>query len=164
MKGFNNQQGAFDRDVESGKREVVATEAATMESMVDAYRIRAHQEAFSNTSPRWRTPTKLYARFLTMVALHLVLWGHKQPAEAAVKTRHTQTNTKYSTTGTCVILMDLRLRMATIQLHAGSEKWTTRRVSHATMHRHTSMQDMLPSLGECIETFYPRTFDDVGRR
>ena len=56
------------------------------------------------------------------------------------------------------------MRTATILLCAGSGRWTTRRVSLATMHRHTSMQDMLQSLRECIKTFYPQTFDGGGHK
>ena len=52
MEGFNNQRGASDMEVEVNKGEVVATEAAAVEGVADAYRIRTCQEAFLNTSPR----------------------------------------------------------------------------------------------------------------
>ena len=89
MEGFNNQQGASDRDVEGGKGEVVATEAAAVEGVADVYKIRTRQKAFPNLPPRCEDPNKSIFLVLTMVALPLVLRGDKQPAEAAVKTRHT---------------------------------------------------------------------------
>jgi hypothetical protein len=49
-------------------------------------------------------------------------------------------------------------------LRVGSESWITRKVSLAKIHKHTSMQDMLQALKECIETFYQLTFDGVGQR
>ena len=72
-------------DVEVGKGEVVAAEAAAVEGVVDAYRICMCQEAFPNTSPKWENPNKVICRVLTMVALPLVSRGDRQPAEAATK-------------------------------------------------------------------------------
>ena len=131
--------------MEGDKGEVVAKEAAAVEEVAAAYKVRTrtHQEAFPNMSPRWEDPNKIICRVLTIVALPQASRGDRQPAEADIKTQHTQTVTKYSTTGMCVILMDSTVRTATIQLHVRSGRWTTRRVSRATMHRHTSMQDML---------------------
>ena len=167
MEGFNNHQGASNRDMEGGKGEAAATEAAVVEGVGDAYkmRIRKHQEAFPNTSPRWEDPSKIICRVSTMVVLSRLSQGDRHPAEVATKTKtqHTQTNTKYSTTGTCAIHMDLTSK-ATIQLRAGSGEKITRKVSLAKMHKHTLMQDMLQALGECIETFYQQTFDCVGQR
>jgi hypothetical protein len=141
-------------------------EAAMVEDVADVYKMRTHthQEAFPNTSPRWEDPSKIKCRVSAMAALSQLSQGDRQPAEVATKTQRTQTNTKYSTTGTCVIPMDLTLRTATIQLRTGTGTWITRRVSFAKMHKHTSMQAMLQPLRECIETFYPRTFDGVGQR
>ena len=58
-----------------------------------------------------------------MVAFSRLSRGDRQPAKVAAKTQHTQTNTKYSTTGTYVIPMDLTLRTATIQPHAETGRW-----------------------------------------
>ena len=164
MEGFNSQQGASDRDIEVIKGEVVAAEAAIVEALADAYRIRTRQEAFHSTSPRWEDPNKVMCQVLTIVALSLVSRGDRQPAEVAAKTQRTQTATKYSTTGMCVIPTGLTSRMATTQLHAGTGRWTPRRVSLTKMHRHTSTQDMLQSRRECIGTFYQQTFDGGGQR
>ena len=80
MEGFNNQQGASNRDVEGGKGDVVATKAAAVEGVADAYkmRTRTHQETFPNTSPRWEDPSKIICRVLTMVALSRLLQGDSQ--------------------------------------------------------------------------------------
>ncbi len=72
MEGFNSQQGASDRDIEVIKGEVVAAEAATVEALANAYRIRMRQEAFHSTSPRWEDPNKVMCQVLTIVALSLV--------------------------------------------------------------------------------------------
>ena len=122
---------------------VVVPEGAAVEAVVDAYKIRMQQKAFPSTPPRWEDPNKVMCQVLTMVALPLVSRGDMQLAEVATKIQRTQTATKYSTTGTCVIPTDLTSRTATIQLRAGTGRWTTRRVSLAKMHRHTSMQNML---------------------
>ena len=165
MEGFNNQQGASNRDVEGIKGEGVTTAAAEVDGEADAHTIRTntHSEAFPNMSPRWENPRKIIYPVSTTVALSWLSQGDRQPAEAATKTQHTQTDTKYSTTGTYVIPMDLMSRTATIQPHAETGRWITRIGSHATTHKHTLMQDMLRQLGDCIETFYQQTFDGVGR-
>ena len=157
MEGFNKHQGASNRDMEGNKGEVIATEAAVVEGVGDAHKMRTrkHQEAFPNTSPRWEDPSKIICPVSTTVALSRLSRRDRQPAEAAAKTQHTQTDTKYSTTGTYVIPMDLMSRTATIQPHVETGRWiTARRGSHAKTHKHTLMQDMLRQLGECIETFY----------
>ena len=165
MEGFNHIQGASNRGVEGVKGEGVATAAAEAEGEADAPTIhtRTHPEAFPNMSPRWEDPSKIICPVSTTVALSRLSRGDRQPAEAAAKTQRTQTDTKYLTTGTSVIPMVLRLRTDTIQPHAETGRWITRRGSHATTHRHTSMQDTRRQLGECIGTFYQRTFDGVGR-
>ena len=140
--------------------------AAETEGEADAHtmRMRTHPEALPNTSPRWEDPSKIICRVSTIVALFWLSQRDRQPAEVAAKTKtlSTQTNTKYSTTGTCAIPMDLTLRMATIQQCAGSGRWITRKVSLAKMHKHTSMQDMLQALRVCIKTFHQQTFDGWG--
>ena len=139
--------------------------AAETEGEADAHtmRTRTHPEALPNTSPRWEDPSKIICRVSTMVSLSRLLQGDRQPAEVATKTQHTQTDTKYSTTGTYVIHVNLTSKTAIIQSHAETGRWITKRGSHAKMHKHTLMQDMLRPLGECIETFYQRTFDGGGR-
>jgi hypothetical protein len=113
-------------------------------------------------SPRWEDSSKIIYPVSTTVALSRLLQGDRQPAEAAAETQRTQTDTNYSTTGTYVIPMDLMSRTATIQPHAETGRWITRRGSHTTTHKYTLMQDMLRQLRECIETFYQRTFDGMG--
>ncbi len=119
MKGFNIHQGASIRDVEGNRGVVVATEAAVVEGMGEVYKMRTrkHQEAFPNTPPREEDPSKIICRVSTMVVLSRLSQGDRQRAEVATKTKtqHTQTDTKYSTTGTCAIPMDLTSRMATIR-------------------------------------------------
>ena len=139
------------------RKEGAATAVAKVEGKVDAHTMhrRTHPEAFPNTSPRWEDPSKIICPVSTMVALSRLSWGDRQPTEVAAKTQCTQTDTKYSTTGTYVIPMDLMSRTATIQPHVETGRWiTARRGSHAKTHKHTLMQDMLRQLGECIETFY----------
>ena len=101
MEGFNNQQGAANRDVEGVKGEGVAMAAAEAEGKADAHTMctRTHPEAFPNRSPRWEDPSKIICPVSTMVALSPLLQEDRQPAEAAAKTQRTQTDTKYSTTG-----------------------------------------------------------------
>ena len=164
MEGFNSQQGASNRDVEVDKVEVVAADAATVEDVVDAYRLHMHQEVYPSTSPRWKDPNKVIYQALTAVELPLGLRVDRPPAEPDAKTQGTQTATKYSTTGMCVIHIGLTLRTATIQLRVGRGRWTTRKASHGTMHRHTLTQDMRQSQRECIRTFYQQTFDGGGQR
>ena len=127
MEGFNNQQGASDRDVEGGKGEVVATEAAAVEGVADAYKIRTRQKAFPNLPPRCEDPNKITCLVLTIVALPRVLRGDRQRAKADVKTLRTQTVTKYSTNGTCVILTETTSRTSTIH---NSATCTVRRMDH----------------------------------
>ena len=143
MEGFKNKQGASNRDVEGVKGEGVATAAAKAEGEADAPTIHTHMhpDAFPNMSPRWEDPRKNIYQVSTTVALSQLSWGDRQPAEAAAKTRRTGTNTNYLTTGTSVIPMFLMSRTATIQPHAETGRWITGRGSHATTHRHTSMQD-----------------------
>ena len=145
MEGFNHIQGASNRDVEGVKGEGVATAAAEAEGEADAPTIhtRTHPEAFPNMSPRWEDPSKIIYPVSTTVALSRLLQGDRQPAEAAAETQRTQTDTNYSTTGTYVIPMDLMSRTATIRPHAETGRWITRRGSHTTTQKHTSMQDML---------------------
>jgi hypothetical protein len=97
MEGFDNIQGASTRDVEGIKGEGVATVVAEAEGEADAPTIHTHThpEAFPNMSPRWEDPSKIIYPVSTMVALSRLLRGDRQPAEAAVKTQRTQTNTKY---------------------------------------------------------------------
>ena len=157
MEGFNNHQGASNKDMEGDKGKIVATEQVAVEGVGDAHKMRmhGHQKAFPNTCPRWEDPSKIICRVSTMVALSRLSQEDRQLAEVEVaaktKTRRTQTDTKYSTTGTCAIPVDLTSRTATIQLRAGSGRWITRKVSLAKMYKHTSMQDMLQALGECIK-------------
>ena len=145
MEDFNKQQGAFNRDVMGIKGEVVVTEAVDVEGVADAYKMRTHkhQQALPNTPPRWEDPSKIICHVSTIVAVYQLLQGDRQPAEVAAKTKRTQTNTKYPTTGKCVIPTDLTSRTAIIQIRVGTKRWMTRRVSHVKMHKHTSMQDML---------------------
>ena len=91
MEGFNNQQGASNRDVEGLKGEVVTTVAAKVDSEVDTHTIRTptHPEAFPNMSPRWEDSSKIIYPVSTTVALSRLLQGNRQPAEAAAKTRGT---------------------------------------------------------------------------
>jgi hypothetical protein len=160
MEGFNNQQGASNRDVEGVKGEGVTMAAAEAEGEGDAHtmRTRTHPEAFPNTSPRWEDPSKFSYPVSTTVALSRLSQGDRQPAEAAAKTQRTQTDSKYSTTGMYVIPTYLMLRMATIEPHAETGRWITRRGSHTKTHKHTLMQDMLQQLGEYIETLLPVNF------
>ena len=117
-------------DVEGNRAEVVANEgAAVVEDVANAYtmRTRMHQEAFPNTSPRCEDPNKITCLVLTIVALPRVLRGDRQRAKADVKTQRTQTVTKYSTNGTCVILTDSTSRTSTIH---NSATCTVRRMDH----------------------------------
>ena len=65
MEGFNNTRGLPSGTWRASRREVVATEAAEVEGVADAYKMRTrkHQQAFPNTFHRWGTPAKLYAGF-----------------------------------------------------------------------------------------------------
>ena len=143
MEGFNNIQGASNRGVEGVKGEGIATAAAEAEAEVDAPTIhtRTQPEAFPNMSPRWEDPRKIIYPVSTMVGLSRLSQGDRQLAEASAKTQRTQTDTKYLTAGTSVIPTVLMSRTATIQLHAETGKWITRRGLHVTTHRHTWMQD-----------------------
>ncbi len=165
MEGFNNIQGASNRDMEGVKGEGVAMAAAKVEGEADAPTIHTHThpQAFPNMSPRWEDPSKIICPVSTTVALSRLSRGDRQPAEAAAKTQGTLTDTKYLTTGTSVIPTVLMSRTDTIQPHAETGRWITRRGSHATTHRHTSMGDTRRQLRECIGTFYQQTFDGVGR-
>ena len=129
MEGFNNIQGASNRDVEGVKGGGVATAAAKAEGEVDASTIHTHThpETFPNMSPRWEDPRKNISPVSTTVALSQLSWGDRQPAEAAAKTRRTRTDTKYLTTGTSVIPTVLMSRTATIQPHAETGRWINRR-------------------------------------
>ncbi len=65
MEGFNNQQGASNRDVEGIKGEGIAMAAAEAEGEADAHTMHmcTHLEAFPNMFPDGRTSAKLYAQF-----------------------------------------------------------------------------------------------------
>ena len=103
MEGFNNQQGASNRDVEGIKGEGVTTAAAEVDGEADAHTIRTntHSEAFPNMSPRWEDPSKIIYPVSTTVALSWLSRGDSQPAEAATKTHRTQTDTNYNNWNVC---------------------------------------------------------------
>ena len=165
MKVFNHIQGASNRGAGDVKGEGVATAAAKAEGEADVHPMRTctHSEAFPNMSPRSEYPSIIMCPVSTTVAMSRRSRGNRQPAEAAAKTQHTQTDTNGLTTGLSVIPTVLISRTDTIQPHLETGRWITRRGSHATRHRRTSMQDTRRQLGECIGTFYPRTFDGVGQ-
>jgi hypothetical protein len=148
-----------------GKGEGIAMAAAEAEGEEDAHtmRRRTHPEEFPNMPPRSEYPSKIMCPVSTTVAMSRQSRGNRQPAEAATKTQRTQTNTNGSTTGTSVIRTVLMSRTDTLQPHAATGRWITRRGSHTTTHRHTSMHDTRQQLGECIGTFYRQTFDGVGQ-
>ena len=87
-EGFNNIQGASNRDMEDVKEDGVATAAAEAEGEEGAPTIHTHThlEAFPNMSPRWEDPSKILYPVSTTVALSRLSWGDRQPAEAAAKT------------------------------------------------------------------------------
>jgi hypothetical protein len=173
MEVFNPIQGASNRGTADAKEEDVATAAAEAEGEADAHpmhtrthpdpmRTHTHPEAFPNMSPRSEYPSIIMCPVSTTVATSRQSRGNRQPAEAAAKTQRTQTDTNGLTTGTSDIPTVFISRTDTIQPHAETGRWITRRGSHATTHRRTSMRDTRRQHGECIGTFYRRTFDGVG--
>ena len=150
--------------MEVDEEAVIAAEVAKVWDAVDAYRLHMRQEAFHSMSPRWEDHNKVICQVITMEALPLGLRVDRQLEEPdEYKNQHSPTATKYSTTGTCVNPMALTSRTVTIQQHEDSRRWTTRRALHAKILRDTLTWDMLVAHGECIERFYPQTFDSEGQ-
>jgi hypothetical protein len=162
--GISSSQGGSSRDVVDAAAAVVARVGAEEMDAEDAYTPHTLQALFHNLSPNLEGHSRDSCLWQIRVELPLHLPVDMPLPEEDDGERSTPTEINSTTTGTCVTLMALMLRMVTRQQRVNGGRWTTRRASHAPMHRATLMQDMLLARGECIKMCCQQTSDGVGQR